>query len=126
VEPIERRRTPRYALASSGLHRYAVDWSPPAGSRDMAHWNECRLIDISERGATLEPLGTEATEPLAGEIELELPAPAEIREVLRFRGEIRHATRSAEGHLRIGIEFTELTALETNLLDLLVRLDAFA
>jgi hypothetical protein len=113
-EATERSRA-RYALGWSGLHCLGL---PPS-------WRECRLINISETGAELEPFDLDRGEQFEGELELELSAPSGILKAVRLRSEIRQVTWSPDGHVSLMIEFAGLTTLEANALELLVPFDAF-
>jgi PilZ domain len=101
--------------------RRPVDWAARYRLSKTAAWRPCRLIDISETGTAIEPLDLTAGEEPVGWLDLELVSPEE--ELLRFHGEIRHMTRSAQGRVRLGIEFAGLSTLEESLMGLLSRLD---
>jgi hypothetical protein len=112
----ERRRRPRHAAAHwEGRYRFA----------GAPGWRSCELVDVSERGAGFQAfmLATDAL-PMA-DVELELvdgadPAP----DRLRLQGRIAHLTRSNAGHVRVGVEFVDLTDLEGRLLAMLFRRDS--
>jgi hypothetical protein len=112
----ERRRRPRHSAAHwSGRYRFG----------GATAWRDCELIDVSATGAGFQAymLATDAV-PKA-DVELELvdrtdPAP----DPLRLTGRVRHLARSDKGHLRVGMEFVELTDLEGRLLAMLFRRDA--
>jgi hypothetical protein len=103
-----------------------VKWTAKFRLAESDQWRACRLIDISQTGAALDPCeSTEGTSPGA-QIEIELAVPEKFADSIRFLGTIRHVTRTATGDAYMGIEFTGLTRLDTELLELLVRLDSFA
>ena len=111
----ERRRRPRHG-AAHWQGRYRFGGAPG--------WRSCDLVDVSATGAGFQAfmLATDAV-PLA-EVELELvdrsdPEP----DAFRLRGKVAHLTRSQAGHLRVGIEFVDLTELEGRLLATLFRRD---
>jgi hypothetical protein len=111
----ERRRRPRHR-AAHWHGRYRFGGAPG--------WRSCDLVDVSATGAGFQAfmLATDAV-PLS-EVELELvdrsdPEP----EPFRLRGKVAHLTRSQAGHLRVGIEFVDLTELEGRLLATLFRRD---
>jgi hypothetical protein len=112
----ERRRRPRHPAAHwSGRYRFG----------GASAWRDCELIDVSATGAGFQAymLATDAA-PRA-DVELELvdrtdPEP----DPLRLTGRVRHLARSDKGHIRVGMEFVELTDLEGRLLAMLFRRDA--
>jgi hypothetical protein len=111
----ERRRRPRHAAAHwQGRYRFG----------GAVGWRECELVDVSETGAGFQAfmLATDAA-PLA-DVELELvdrgdPHP----DPLRLSGRVRHLARSDAGHVRVGMEFVDLSDLEGRLLAMLFRRD---
>jgi hypothetical protein len=112
----ERRRRPRHG-AAHWEGRYRFGGAPG--------WRSCELVDVSDSGAGFQAfmLATDAL-PMA-EVELELvdrgdPAP----DPLRLQGRIAHLTRSNAGHVRVGMEFVDLSRLEARLLATLFRRDA--
>ena len=111
--PKQRRIAPRVAIPA--------DWSVTYRADDSRTgvWRDARLIDLSETGVAIEPLGLAADETLSGMLELHLVASSTDGEGLRLRGEIRHTTRSSLGRVRVGIHFVGLSANEQQLLDLL-------
>jgi hypothetical protein len=90
-----------------------------------AAWRDCELVDVSSTGAGFQAfmLATDAL-PMA-DVELELVDRADPEpDPLRFTGHVRHLARSTAGHVRVGIEFAELSDLEGRLLAMLFRRDA--
>lgn len=117
MSPAKQRRTaPRYDVPP--------DWSVTFRSEDQpaGAWCDARLIDLSETGVALEPIGMAADLTLVGRLELHLVPPSSDGEGLRLLGEIRHMTRSSRGRVRVGIQFVGLTPNEEKLLDLVLRL----
>jgi hypothetical protein len=112
----ERRRRTRHGAAHwQGRYRFG----------GATAWRDCELVDVSATGAGFQAfmLATDAL-PMA-DLELELidrgdPEP----DPLRFTGRVRHLTRSNAGHVRVGMEFEELSELEGRLLAMLFRRDA--
>jgi PilZ domain len=112
----ERRRRPRHPAAHwNGRYRFG----------GASAWRDCELVDVSATGAGFQAymLATDAV-PQA-DVELELvdrtdPEP----DPLRLTGRVRHLARSDQGHLRVGMEFVELTDLEGRLLAMLFRRDS--
>jgi hypothetical protein len=87
-------------------------------------WRDCTLVDVSATGAGFQAymLATDAVQLSTAELELIDDSSGEGR--IRLRGQVRHLTRSDEGHVRVGIEFTGLTELEGRLLGMLFGRDA--
>jgi hypothetical protein len=112
----ERRRKARHA---------AHGWTGRYRLHDASGWRDCTLVDISETGAGFQAfmLPTDAVPLTTAELEL-VDASGDADETIRLRGTISHLTRSPEGHVRIGIEFLELTELEGRLLGMLFSRDA--
>jgi hypothetical protein len=112
----ERRRRARHSATHwEGRYRFA----------GAPGWRSCELVDVSATGAGFQAfmLATDAL-PMA-HVELELtdrgdPEP----EPLRLRGRVAHLTRSNAGHVRVGMEFVDLTELEGRLVAMLFRRDA--
>ena len=86
----------------------------------MLESRPCRLIDVSKMGAAIEPFEPLNFDPLASQVEMQFNFPG-IDETIEFLGDIRHMTRTAEGHVHLGIEFTHLTVWDVMLLDLINR-----
>jgi hypothetical protein len=111
----ERRRRPRHRAAHwQGRYRFG----------GASGWRDCELVDLSATGIGFQAfmLATDAL-PLA-DVEVELVDRADPEpDALRFTGRIRHLARSDAGHVRVGMEFTELTDLEGRLLATVFRRD---
>ena len=112
----ERRRRPRHG-AAHWQGRYRFGGAPG--------WRTCELVDVSETGAGFQAfmLATDVA-PMA-EVELELvdrsdPEPDPVR----IQGRVAHLTRSNAGHVRVGMEFVDLSQFEGRLLAMLFRRDA--
>jgi hypothetical protein len=82
------------------------------------------LVDISETGAGFQAfmLATDAVPQSTAELEL-VDRSRDGEDPIRLRGEVRHLTRSEQGHVRVGIEFVGLTELEAQLLGMLFGRD---
>ena len=112
----ERRRRPRHPAAHwNGRYRFG----------GASAWRDCELVDVSATGAGFQAfmLATDAL-PQA-DVELELvdrndPEP----DPLRLAGRVRHLARSDKGHLRVGMEFIDVTDREGRLLAMLFRRDS--
>jgi hypothetical protein len=86
--------------------------------RSDKSWRECHVLDVSRSGAGVE-LFDATQEAMRGQrvvLEMEVP-PA----VLRLRGEVRHISPGVNGGLRVGLQFTGLSALERDMLDSLLE-----
>ena len=110
-----RRAQPRHDAPEDWAARYRCDASPGLG------WRDARLIDVSERGAALEPFGLGDDELPAGMLDLVLVAPGGNPHGISLRGEIRHATRTSLGRVRLGVELVGISPNEAQLLELLFR-----
>lgn len=106
--------------------RRSVEWPAHYRQPHTDGWRPCRLIDISETGAAIEAFELRDEERLTGAIELELRAPAQLGEMVRLHGLVRYSTRSSEGRTRAGIELESSSFLDADLLEALVRLNAFS
>jgi hypothetical protein len=106
--------------------RRSVDWPAHYRQPRVDGWRPCRLIDISESGAAIEAFELHDEEKLTGAIELELRAPAHLGEMMRLHGIVRYSTCSSEGRTRAGIELESSSVLDADLLEALVRLNAFS
>ena len=107
----EQRRKQRRALNR---------WSGRYRLEAAAGWRECTLVDISATGAGFDAFMLRSDAVLSTVAELEITEPSGGPDAsIRLRGTIRHLTRSPEGHIRVGIEFLELTELESQLLGML-------
>jgi hypothetical protein len=106
--------------------RRQVGWPAHYRQPHTDGWRPCRLIDIAEGGAAIEAFGLRDDEELTGSIELELRAPARFGEMVRIHGRVRYSSRSAEGRTRVGIELEPSSVLDADLLEALVRLNAFS
>jgi hypothetical protein len=112
----ERRRRTRHS-AGHWQGRYRFGGAPG--------WRSCELVDVSATGAGFQAfmLPTDAA-PMA-DVELELVDRADPEvDPLRLRGRVAHLTRSNAGHVRVGMEFVDLTELEGRLVAMLFRRDA--
>jgi hypothetical protein len=112
----QRRRAPRHS----------VEWPAHYRQPTSDGWRQCRLIDISASGAAIEAFGVHEGETLAGVIELELRAPADVAEMIRLHGVVRYSSRTSEGRVRAGVELESTSVLDETLLAALVRLNAFS
>jgi hypothetical protein len=113
----ERRRKHRHAPA---------EWKSRYRLAGASGWRDCTLVDVSESGAGFQAymLATDAVQLTSAELEL-IDDSGTGEGSIRLRGQVRHLTRSEEGHVRVGIEFVGLTELEGRLLGLLFGRDAF-
>jgi hypothetical protein len=112
----ERRRKVRHPVRG-WIGRYRL--------QNASGWRDCTLVDISENGAGFQAfmLPTDAVPLTVAELEL-IDGDAGADGTIRLRGTISHLTRSPEGHVRVGIEFLELSELEGRLLGMLFGRDA--
>ena len=112
----ERRRRPRHG---------AAHWEGRYRLSGASGWRNCELVDVSESGAGFQAFMLTSDVLSMADVELELvdrsdPEP----DPLRLRGRVAHLTRSNAGHVRVGMEFVDLSALEGRLVAMLFRRDA--
>ena len=112
----ERRRRNRHSIAG---------WTGRYRLEAASGWRDCTLVDMSETGAGFQAfmLATDAVSLSTAELEL-VDGSSAGEAKIRLRGQVRHLTRSPEGHVRVGIEFLGLTELEGRLLGMLFGRDA--
>ena len=112
----ERRRRNRHSVAG---------WTGRYRLEGASGWRDCTLVDVSESGAGFEAfmLATDAVSLSTAELEL-VDGSGAGEDAIRLRGQVRHLTRSSEGHVRVGVEFLGLTELEGRLLGMLFIRDA--
>jgi PilZ domain len=104
-----RRRAPR-VNTTAWIGRYTVEDDPGLLSR------ECRVIDISILGLGLELFG-EVTEDMIGRrLVVQVGAPAGESVSLRLVGEVRNLVAGQYGGTRAGLEFTDLSEAEREIL----------
>jgi PilZ domain len=113
MTPTDRRAFPRYDAPATWSARYLAE-----GRSDVG-WRDCRVLDISRGGVALE---IEPQEAVEGLVALELYALGDAPRNIALNGEVRHSTSLSSGVTRIGLEFVGVSALEEQLLDLLLRL----
>jgi hypothetical protein len=111
----ERRRRQRYR---------ATHWTGRYRFGGVSAWRDCTLVDVSETGAGFDAymLATDALPQ--SDVELELIDRADPEpDAVRLVGRVRHVARSEQGHVRVGVEFVDLSSLEGRLLAMLFRRD---
>ncbi|HML01590.1 MAG TPA: PilZ domain-containing protein [Acidimicrobiales bacterium] len=98
AENPHRRLLPRESDSQLGKYRIEDD--------AQHRWRPCRLTDVSLAGAGLELLETTAAVRKGKIMILKFE---EIAQVRVFSGEIFHITETADGTVKIGLRFVELT-----------------
>jgi hypothetical protein len=99
--------------------RREVEWRTKyqlEGSRDQ-DWRECLVLDVSRGGAGLVLYDTTVDEARTYRVVLAVEVP---RATLRLRGEVRHASPTDDGGLRVGVQFAGLSVLERDMLESLL------
>lgn len=113
-----RRRVPRQIAGWTGKYRIEGD--------DPEAWHECRILDISVIGVGVELFGpVPDDDQLLGRcvvVEAQTPSGASLS--VRARGEVRNVRPGAEGGIRVGMEFVELSETERSILDAFVVMGA--
>jgi hypothetical protein len=77
---------------------------------DDGCWIDCDVVDLSLGGAALE-MPMRNSEP-QGRLALELESVDAQPVGLRLLGRVCHWDGTADGHLRVGIQFEQMTNLE--------------
>ncbi len=102
--------------------RWPAGW--PARYRIVgasARWNECRVVDASLAGAALALGGDAADHPIGEQAVLEFEL-ADAPPGIRLHGAVRNRTADADGTVRAGIEFVDLSTAERAALHFLLSL----
>jgi hypothetical protein len=105
--------------------RREVEWATKfqvEGERDLS-WRECTVIDVSRGGAGVVLYDTSPEEIQHRRLVVEVAVPPAM---LRLRGDVRHASLTDDGALRVGIAFGALSSLERDMLDSLIDREAEA
>jgi hypothetical protein len=82
-----------------------------------AGWRDAVLIELSKGEATLELHGIALSEILDGPLELHLVTPLGTPDAVYLRGEIRHATKTSNRRVNVGIQFVDLNTNAAQLLE---------
>jgi hypothetical protein len=109
----ERRAHPRFPARSSWSARYRPHEAPELD------WRDCRVLDISRGGVALEVAGHEV---LDGTVAIELYTFGDVPRDIALTGQVRGTTALSSGAQRVGLEFVGASAVEEQLLELLLRL----
>jgi hypothetical protein len=95
MDEVQRRRAPRHPTDLSAAYRVSSE----------VPWRDCRLIDVSEHGATVELLDLAPGESFGPRIDLEISSLPQDAIGIILRGQIRRRSRQPDG-LVVGVEFT--------------------
>ena len=101
--------------------RHTVEWIVKYSLGASVEWRQCRLVDLAETGATIEPSGPLDDESPSGEIAIQFKLPEDVARPFALLGDIRHVTPTSEGRVRLGVEFKHLTPRDVMLLELVDR-----
>ena len=115
----QRRASTRHEIPAGWTTTYRVVRSP-----NQIGWREARLVDLTPDSVAIEPSGLAPDEELAGTVEINIVAPGQRPTGVLLRGELRHATSSPAGPVRVGLSFRGLDTRKTAFLDLLDQLSA--
>ncbi len=85
--------------------RYPIDLFVEYRFRSDAPWRPCRIVDLSEHGATVHLQDLEPGESFRDRIDLEISSQPQDPIGVVLRGQIRRRSLQADG-LVIGVEFT--------------------
>ena len=105
--------------------RHTVEWIVRYSLGASVDWRQCRLVDVAETGATIEPFDLLDDESPAGEIAIQFQIPEDLAGPFAILGDIRHSTRTSEGHVRLGVEFKDVTTRDVMLINLINRSHSF-
>jgi hypothetical protein len=81
-------------------------------------WHDCQVLDVSDDGAGLQLFGSIPRDEV---VVLELRDQVAQANGLQLRSRVCHVAESADGTVRAGVEFVDVTDLERALLDSLLR-----
>jgi PilZ domain len=105
--------------------RHTVEWIVEYSLGASVAWQRCRLVDLAETGATIEPFNL-TDNSASGEVALRFQLPEDIAGPFAILGDIRHVTQISEGRVRLGIEFRNLSTRDVMLLNVVARSHSFA
>jgi hypothetical protein len=105
----KRRRAPR-VNTTAWIGRYTVEDDPGSLSR------ECRVIDISILGLGLELIGDVTDDLIGHRLVVHVEPPAGESVSLRLVGEVRNLVAGGFGGTRAGLEFTDLSETEREIM----------
>jgi hypothetical protein len=80
---------------------------------------DCDVIDISILGAGIEVYGDVPGDLLGRRLVAEVQAPIGASVSIRLVGEVRYTEQGANGGTRVGIEFTDLSETERQILHMM-------
>jgi hypothetical protein len=106
--------------------RHTVEWIVRYSLGASVEWRPCRLIDLAETGATIELPGLLDDASPSDEIAIQFQLPEDVAGPFAILGDIRHMTLTAEGGVRLGVEFKLLTSRDVMLLNLVDQSHSFA
>jgi hypothetical protein len=118
-------RAPGQSVERRRRTRHTVEWIVEYSLGASVEWHRCRLVDLAETGATIEPFDP-IDNSASGEVALRFQLPEDIAGPFAILGDIRHVTRIPEGSVRLGIEFENLSTRDVMLLNLVARSHSFA
>ena len=114
MEP--RRRAPR-VTTEQWLGRCAFD-----DAAEPPQWMECQVVDVSVFGAGVV-LWTESDDELIGRtVVVEVSPPIGESLQLQLIGRVRWAARESSYHVRVGLEFENLSQIEESIVRLVEQL----
>jgi c-di-GMP-binding flagellar brake protein YcgR len=77
-------------------------------------WRECRVLDVSRDGIGLQLHEVTPDQLSTYRVIIAVDVP---RASLRLRGDVRHLEEVDNGEVRVGVEFSALSAFERDLFD---------
>jgi hypothetical protein len=115
MDEVQRRRSQRHPTGLPVEYRF---------SREDP-WRNCRIVDVSEHGATVELHDLKPGESFGDRIDLEISSVPQDSVGIVLRAQIRRRSRQPDG-LVIGVEFMPTGTDCVNLLRLLAELHSVA
>jgi hypothetical protein len=102
-----------------------ADWSARYRLEPITDWRDCRMIDVSARGAAIELYDLTDDEELTGRLVLEIASIARDQVGVAVSGLLQRGARLDSGRVIVSVELLGLRPDQTKLLRLLVRQRSF-
>ena len=113
MEP--RRRAPR--VPTEGWHgRSAVE------GEAAPEWTECQVVDVSVIGAGVVLWAEDDPSLVGRSLVVEVSPPIAESVLLRLVGRVRWASRESTYHVRVGLEFENLSEIEQTIVKVIEKL----
>jgi hypothetical protein len=113
------------AVQRDPASRHPADWSTRYRLEPVTEWRDCRMIDVSMRGAAIELYDLADGEALTGRMFLEIASIAGDQVGVAVSGLLQRGARLDSGRVIVSVELLGLRPDQTKLLRLLVRQRSF-